>query len=75
MAQTVPVVEITDDTDAVDAWRPDAEQTAIDTVDRLQVRAEEAVSVQMLAGSEQVEIEIADLRSEAVGRTGVDEIA
>ena len=71
VAATVPIVEAADHRDAARIGRPDREAYALDALDRLGLRAEDAAKVPMPALVEQVEVEIAEERPEAVGVLGL----
>ena len=62
----VPVVEVADDGDRARARRPDGERGARDAVDLAHVRAEALPQLLVAALAEQVQVELADRRQEAV---------
>ncbi len=71
VAAPVPAVEVADHRDAARIGRPHREADALDALDRLGLRAEHAPEIPMPTLVEQVQIEIAEERPEAIGVLGL----
>ena len=62
MKPPIPMVEITDDADALRVWRPNGETGAVDAVNHAQLRAEFFVNAPLVAFAEQKQIRFAQRR-------------